>query len=184
MSDAGGCPTPRGRFHSPVGGLERAAAIRDAGVCGPLSRTSALAPRKPPHGPLVRWVAGASLRRGDPGHDGVDVHAAPAPGGLSTAAATGGTTHVVLLWLALNYWLTVKCNRPRWVCPGTWARVLPASTRPTSSRWRFPLKTGFLLVCSRLRYESHGCPYSPEERRTGSRPWPSALRLAGSSGFG
>jgi len=81
---------------------------------------SALAPREPSRGLLVRWVAGASLRGGDPGHDGVDVLAASAPGGLSAAAATGGTTHVVLLWLALNYWLTVTCNRPRWVCPGRW----------------------------------------------------------------
>ena len=31
------------------------------------------------------------------------------------AAATGGTTHVVLLKLALNYWLTMYYNIPPWV---------------------------------------------------------------------
>ncbi len=75
---------------------------------------SASAPREPPHGPLDR-AAGASLLEGDPGHDGVHVHAAAAPGGLSAAAATGGTTHVVLLKLALNYWLTMNYNIPPWV---------------------------------------------------------------------
>ena len=158
----------------------RVAAIRDAGVCGPVCGASALAPREPPHGLLVRWVAGASLRGGDPGHDGVDVHAASAPGGLSAAAATGGTTHVVLLWLGSELLVDLICNRPRWVRPGTWTQVLPSSPRPTCH----VLKTGFLLVWSPLRYESHGCPYSPEERRTSSRPWPSAVRLAGSNGFG
>ena len=37
------------------------------------------------------------------------MHAASAPGGLSATATTGGTTHVVLLWLALNDWL-VDCD--------------------------------------------------------------------------
>src|SRR5450631_3258340 len=92
------------------------------------SGCSALAPREPPRGLLVRWVAGASLRLGDPGHDGVDVHAASAPGGFSAAAATGGTTHMVLLWLALDYWLTVWCKPQAGHCQGTWTRVLPAST--------------------------------------------------------
>jgi len=51
-----------------------------------------------PHGLLVRWVAGASLR-GGPGHDGVGVHAASAPGGPSATAATGGATHVAVAQL-------------------------------------------------------------------------------------
>ncbi len=45
---------------------------------------------------------------GDVGHDGVDVTAAAAPGGFSAALATGGTTHVVFLWLVVDYWSTVK----------------------------------------------------------------------------
>src|SRR5450759_1188087 len=53
--------------------------------------------------------------RADPGHDGVDVHAAAAPGGLSAAAATGGTTHVVLLRLSVNELLTLGINIPLWV---------------------------------------------------------------------
>ena len=158
----------------------RVAAIRDAGVCGPVCGASALAPREPPHGLLVRWVAGASLRGGDPGHDGVDVHAASAPGGLSAAAATGGTTHVVLLWLGSELLVDLICNRPRWVRPGTWTQVLPSSPRPTCH----VLKTGFLLVWSPLRYESRRCACNPEEPRTSSRPWPSALQPAGSNGFG
>jgi len=65
---------------------------RDGGWCGTDAGASATAPREPPHGPLD-GAARASLRGGDLGHDGVDVVAAAAPGGLSTAATTGGTTH-------------------------------------------------------------------------------------------
>ena len=105
---------------------------------------SALGPREPQHGRIVGCVAGASLRGSDSGHDGVDVHAAATPGGLSAAAAPGGTTHVVPLWLASNYWL---------------ARV------------------------PRSRNRGLGCACSPEEPRTGSRPWPSVVPPAGSNGF-
>ena len=59
------------------------------------------------HGSLD-WGAGASLCGGDTGHDGVDVVAAAAPSGLSAAVATGGTTHVVFLWLVVSYWLTLN----------------------------------------------------------------------------
>jgi hypothetical protein len=125
MSDPGGCPTLAGVSTAQRVAFDSAAATGDAGVCGPLSRTSALAPPKPTRGPLVRRVAGASLRGCDLGHDGVDVHAASAPGGLSATAATGWTTHVVLLWLALNYWLAVSCKDPGGHCPGMWPQVLP-----------------------------------------------------------
>jgi hypothetical protein len=159
--------------------VEGAAAIRLAGVCRRLSAgASALAPRETPHGPLDR-AAGASLLGGDPGHDGVDVHAASAPGGLSAAAATGGTTHVVLLWLIVNLQYT-----PMGIMDVQRTPALPARTRPMSSRRCFQLRTGFLSVWSRLRYESHRCAGSPEKPWTSSRPWPSASRLAGSSGFG
>jgi len=53
-----------------------------------------------------------------------------------------------------------------------------------SSRWCLLLRTGFLLVWSRLRYESHWYACSPEEPWTGSRPWPSAVRLLIATGLG
>jgi RNA polymerase sigma factor (sigma-70 family) len=68
-------------------------------------------------------------------------------------------------------------------CPGAGTWAPPASTRSMSTRWCLRPKSGYLLVCSRLSYESHRCVCSPEEPRTGSRPWPSALQLAGSNGF-
>jgi len=111
----------------------RAMGTRDAGVCGTSSCASASAPREPPHGSLD-WAARASLRGRDPGHDGVDVHAASAPSGFSAAAATGGTTHVVLLWLTLNCRLNLNSNIPPWVLillPGR--RWVPANSSGESA---------------------------------------------------
>ena len=154
----------------------RVAAIRDAGVCGPVCGASALAPREPPHWPLVRWVAGASLRGGDPGHDGVDVHAASAPGGFSAAAATGGTTHVVLLWLALNYWSTVNCNRPRWYCPGTRTQLLQGQ-RPTYVKSVVP-STEDWFPAGLVAVEVREPPVRMQPRRATDRLAPLAISLA------
>jgi hypothetical protein len=76
-------------------------AHKDRDIHGRDLNCSASAPRKPSNGPLDT-AAGASLLEGDLGHDGVHVHAAAAPSGLSAAVAAGGTTHVVLLKLALD----------------------------------------------------------------------------------
>src|SRR5665647_3896987 len=68
-----------------------------APITWPCLQAAPVAPREPQGGLLLHWVTGALLHGVDPGHDGVDVHAAAGPGGLAAAGATGGTTHVVLL---------------------------------------------------------------------------------------
>jgi len=75
-------------------------------ACGHVPDASAPAPWEPPGRPL-NGAAGAPLRGGDPGHHGVDVHAAPAPGGFSAAATTGGTTHKGAPLVFVSYWMTL-----------------------------------------------------------------------------
>src|ERR1035437_1317353 len=98
--DPGG-PRPCWACPQPVKGS------RESRVYGCGAGASASAPWELSCGPLDGG-AGASLCGGDVGHDGVDVTAAAAPGGFSAALATGGTTHVVFLWLVVDYWSTVK----------------------------------------------------------------------------